>query len=108
LPESAFERARDELGLMRLLRQAQISFFVDELRVREFMIDGAVMIEAVNPGERWEIDVLPDGEIEAERFVTQFVKEFDAQALADLLASFPDRSEPQRARKGFRMSRPYR
>jgi hypothetical protein len=108
LPDGAFERANRELGLMRLLRHAGISFFLDELRIREFMIDGAIMIEAVNPGERWEIDLLPGGEIEAERFVSQFVHAFDAQAVGDLLAAFPDRSVPQRTRRGCRMSRPYR
>ena len=53
--------------LMRIIRDleaAKIYFRVD------YHSDGKVTIAAVVPGERWEIDVLEDGEVDFERFVT--------------------------------------
>ena len=75
-----------ELALMSRLREAAINFWVDELRMRRMLIDGAVMIEVAVPGEHWEIDILPDGAIELERFETEFVHGFDAADLHELLA----------------------
>lgn len=52
------------MQIIRKLEAARIHFRVDYHRYE------AVTIEAVVPGERWEIDVLEDGEVDFERFVT--------------------------------------
>jgi hypothetical protein len=75
-----------ELALMRRLRDAGINFWVDEFRIRRMMIDGAIMIEAALPSEHWEIDILPDGEIELERFESEAVDRFGAAELHELVA----------------------
>jgi hypothetical protein len=90
-----------ELALMRRLRAAGINFWVDELRIRRTMFEGAIMIEAALPGEHWEIDLLPDGGIEMERFESEFVHEFDAAALHELLTRSPSRLH--RKRRGLRI-----
>ena len=51
-------------GIMRALEAAQIHFTVARYR------DDAVSIQATVPGERWEIDVLDDGDVDFERFVS--------------------------------------
>jgi hypothetical protein len=101
-PARPFDRVPDEIGLMRRLREAGISFWTDEMRMRKLMIDGAIMIEAAVPGERWEIDLLAGGEIEVERFESQFVKQFDARARDELFAALSDRSARPRMRTGSR------
>jgi hypothetical protein len=100
-PEPVEPLPRDELALMRRLRAAGISFRVDALRIRRMLIDGAIMIEASLPGEHWEIDLLPGGDIEMERFETEFVHEFDAAALHELLARSTARLH--RKRRGLRI-----
>ena len=56
--------------------------------MRKIMVDGAVLIEVAVPSERWEIDVLPNGEIEVERFRSEDgVSDFDTKVLRELLAS---------------------
>jgi hypothetical protein len=85
-----------EFALMRRLREAGNNFQVDELRMRRMLIDGAIMIEASVPGEHWEIDILPDGEIEMERFETEFVHDFDAAELHELLAGSAARLHKRR------------
>lgn len=52
------------MGIIRELQTARIHF-----RVTHHRFD-AITIEAVVPGERWEIDVLEDGRVDFERFVT--------------------------------------
>jgi hypothetical protein len=53
------------------------------------------------PGQRWEIDVRGNGEIEVERFRTEVgVHHFDAEALRRLLATSGEPA-PHR-RKGLR------
>ena len=52
------------MAIIRALREAQIHYRVDQNRY-----DG-ISIAATVPGERWEIDVLEDGEVDFERFVS--------------------------------------
>jgi hypothetical protein len=52
------------MAVIRALEEAQIHFTVARNR------DDAVSIQATVPGERWEIDVLEDGEVDFERFVS--------------------------------------
>ena len=52
------------LEIIRALEDARIHY-----RVTHNRHDG-ITIEAAVPGERWEIDVLADGEVDFERFVT--------------------------------------
>lgn len=101
LPKATLDRQLSELNVMRLLREAGITFSADEMLMRKVMVEGAVMIEVAVPGERWEIDVLPSGEIEVERFRTEVgVHDFDAEALRRLLASAGE--APAHRRKGLR------
>ena len=51
-------------NLIRQLEAAQIHFELARYR------DDSVSIRATVPGERWEIDVLDDGTIDFERFVS--------------------------------------
>lgn len=89
----------DETSLLRRLRDAQISFLVDELRMRRMMITGAIMVETFLPGEQWEIDVLASGEIQVERFESTHVRPFDASVLHELRSLIADRRTPLRQRK---------
>ena len=85
---TSLDQRVNELAVMRLLRDAEIYFSADQILMRKIMIEGAIMIEVAVPGERWEIDVLPNGEIEVERFRTEVgLHDFDAEALRRLLAS---------------------
>lgn len=52
------------MAIVRELEVAQIHF-----RVTHHRYDG-ITIEAHVPGERWEIDVLEDGDVDFERFVS--------------------------------------
>src|SRR6266540_6843544 len=52
------------MGIIRALEAAQIHFTVTRYR------DDAVSVQATVPGERWEIDVLEDGDVDFERFVS--------------------------------------
>jgi hypothetical protein len=92
----------DQLSLLRQLREAEICFLVDELRMRRMTIAGAIMIETFLPGEQWEIDLLASGEIELERFETTHVRGFDADAQRELIAMIADRRTPLRTRKASR------
>jgi len=49
------------LGLVERLDAANIWY-------RLTVVRGALMVEAVVPGEHWEIEFFPDGHIEVERF----------------------------------------
>jgi hypothetical protein len=51
--------------------------------------DGAILIDAAVPGERWEIEVFEDGHVEIERYVSGG-EIADETALRDLLARFSD------------------
>ena len=92
----------DQPTLLRRLREAEICFLVDELRIRRMMIAGAIMVETFLPGEQWEIDLLASGEIEVERFETTHVRAFDAGALRELMSMIGNRRTPLRARKASR------
>lgn len=101
LPQASLDRQLSELNVMRLLREAGIYFSADQMLIRKVMVEGAVMIEVAVPGERWEIDVLPSGEIEVERFrAGEGVHDFDAKDLRELLAS-AGQAAPN-TRKGLR------
>jgi hypothetical protein len=50
--------------IIKLLQAAKIHYTPSEYR------EDAVSILATVPGERWEIDILEDGEVDFERFVT--------------------------------------
>lgn len=103
LSKANLEQPLNELAVMRLLRAAGINFSADELLMRKIMVEGAVMIEAAVPGEHWEIDVLPGGDIEVECFRSEGgVPDFDAAVLAELLASARDRQAPPSRRRGLR------
>lgn len=52
------------MEIIRALEMARIHH-----RVTHHRHDG-ITIEATVPGERWEIDVLEDGDVDFERFVT--------------------------------------
>src|SRR5438034_737788 len=52
------------MKIIRALEEARIHFNVTRYR------RDAVSIQATVPGERWEIDVLEDGSVEFERFVS--------------------------------------
>jgi hypothetical protein len=58
---NAFAKLMD---IIRALEAAQIHFTVSYHRYE------AVSILATVPGERWEIDVLEDGDVDFERFVS--------------------------------------
>lgn len=52
------------MRIVRALEAAQIHYVVTQTRS-----DG-VSVHATLPGERWEIDILEDGDIDFERFVS--------------------------------------
>ena len=52
------------MEIIRALEAARIHFTVSYHRY------DAVSILAIVPGERWEIDILEDGDVDFERFVT--------------------------------------
>ena len=81
---------REFLALLRRLEEAKISYTLGCNR------DDALMIIAVVPGERWEIEFVDyDDEIhiEIERFVSSGRIE-DESALDDLFTRFSDKEEP--------------
>ncbi len=51
--------------------------------------DGALLIDAAVPGERWEIEVFDDGHLEIERYRSNG-EIADETALTDLFARFSD------------------
>jgi hypothetical protein len=52
------------LGILRGLDRARIAYHVTRYRY------DAISVIAKVPGERWEIDVLEDGDVDFERFVS--------------------------------------
>ena len=65
------------------LNRARIMHSITSIR------EGAIMIDAAVPGERWEIEVFEDGHVEIERYVSNG-EIADEAALHRLLAQFPD------------------
>jgi len=71
------------LAFLDDLRAGRIHY---ELRQRR---DDAIMVEVAVPGERWEVEFLKDGSVEAEVFRSDG-QIFDASALRDLVARHSD------------------
>lgn len=69
------------LIFLNQLEQARISYGLAHQR------DEAVMVTVAVPGERWEVEFLADGSVEAERFVSHGEIEGE-EALNDLLALY--------------------
>ena len=55
--------------------------------------DDAIMVIAVVPGERWEIEFFQDGSVEVERFISDG-EIYGEEALAELLTTYSDQ-EPE-------------
>ena len=66
------------LTFLNGLRAGKIHYRLDQHR------DDAIMVEVAVPGERWEIEFLDDGTVEAEVFVSDGTIR-DSHALDDLL-----------------------
>ncbi len=77
------DRVADVLDLLRRLDAARIYF--DLARPRE----DALMIIAVVPGERWEIEYMEDGTVEIEVFRSDGEIK-GPEALSDLFRRFAD------------------
>ena len=58
-PDDQFEKL---LGLLQRLKEAKIPHSLGDYR------EGAVSVVAYAPGEYWEIDFLPDGDVDVERY----------------------------------------
>jgi hypothetical protein len=71
------------LEIVRRLRQSNIHCQVAQYR------DDALSIEAVVPGQRWEIDVFVDGTVDVEVFRSDGVM-YDEDRLDALIAEFSD------------------
>ncbi len=78
-----------------ITHQLKLLEFLDELRrgkihyrLSQHRAD-AIMIEIAVPGERWEVEFLEDGTVEAEVFRSSGGIE-GAEAVADLLAKYSD------------------
>ena len=71
------------LSFLHRLRDAGIHYRLDQHR------DGAVMVDVAVPGERWEVEFLDDGSVEAERFASDGTIH-DAAVLDDLIARNAD------------------
>ena len=69
------------VALLERLRSAHISYKLAQLR------DSSVAIEVAVPGERWEIEVMADGNLEVERFVSEGNIR-GVEALEELFANF--------------------
>ncbi len=77
---SAFHKV---LRITKQLEAANIYFVIARYR------EDAISVSAAVPGERWEIDVLEDGEVDIERFVSDGTIE-DESALPALIARFAE------------------
>lgn len=52
------------LSFLSKLEDRKIAYSLNHVR------DDAVMVEVAVPGERWEVEFLSDGSVDAERFVS--------------------------------------
>ena len=66
------------LDFLNKLEENRIYYRLNKVR-------DAIMVEVAIPGERWEVEFFPDGNIEVEKFVTTG-DIFDVSALSDLFA----------------------
>jgi hypothetical protein len=71
------------LAFLAELEQGKISYTLAHQR------DDAMMIIAVVPGERWEIEFFDDGSVEVERFISNG-EICGESALSELLAKYSD------------------
>ena len=71
------------LSFLNELRAGKIHYRLDQYR------DDAIMVEVAVPGERWEIEFLDDGTVEAEVFRSDGAI-FDASSLHALLRRHDD------------------
>ena len=70
-------------ALLADLRRANIDYRLRDSR------DEAISVDVAVPGERWEIDLLPDGSVEVEVFRGDGVLH-DESKLEELLTRFSD------------------
>jgi hypothetical protein len=74
----------DELvQFLERLQKASIHYALDTIRPNSVLVSVAV------PGQRWEVEFLADGSLEAEKFVSDGTI-FDKSAVEDLLREFGD------------------
>jgi hypothetical protein len=71
------------LGFLSELRRGKIYYRLSQHR------DNAIMVEVTVPGERWEVEFLDDGSVEAERFTSDGTIQ-DAAALDEILRKNSD------------------
>jgi hypothetical protein len=71
------------LNFLRKLRNAGIHYRLDSTH------EDSIMIEVAVPGERWEIEIMENGEFEIERFKSDGSIHGEA-ALDELFAKFAD------------------
>ena len=78
-----------------ITQNARLLTFLNELRRGKIYYrlsqhrDDAIMVEVAVPGERWEVEFLDDGSVEAERFASDGTIR-DASALDDILRKHSD------------------
>lgn len=73
------------LSFLNELRKGKIHYRLDQHR------DDAIMVEVAVPGERWEVEFLDDGSVEAEVFRSDGTIHNDS-ALDDLLRRHSDQA----------------
>jgi len=71
------------LAFLAELEEGKINYTLAHQR------DDAMMIVAVVPGERWEIEFFDDGSVEVERFISNGAI-YGENALSELLANYSD------------------
>jgi len=71
------------LSFLNELRKGKIHYRLDQFR------DDAIMVEIAVPGERWEVEFLDDGTVEAEVFRSDGTIH-DSSALDDLIRKHSD------------------
>ncbi len=72
------EQTNQTMSFLNDLRAADINYHISQHR------DDALMVEVAVPGERWEVEFLADGSVEAERFGSDGTI-FGSDALGDLI-----------------------
>jgi hypothetical protein len=71
------------LSFLNELRKGKIHYRLDQFR------DDAIMVEVAVPGERWEVEFLDDGTVEAEVFRSDGTIH-DGTSLDDLIRKHAD------------------
>ena len=76
--------------LIARLQEAQLHFTLTTVR------DDAIMLNVAVPGERWEVEVFADGQIEFERFRSAGdVVAIDAAALVQLVSHWSEQNDSE-------------